>query len=86
MTKAKEIFSLQRCKGRTECSVPYIKWHSISSDLCTESGEELGCKDFVAKWHLFCQKLGNHMNKDNEGAALKLLITTIITRNNPSCV
>ena len=56
------------------------------NDTDVETGEELACKDFVAKWHLFLQKVGNHMNKDNEGASLKLLITTIITRNNPSCV
>ena len=58
----------------------------MTSISCAETGEDLDCKAFVAKWHLFCQKLGNHMHKDNEGAALKLLITTIITRNNPSCV
>lgn len=34
---------------------------------------------FIAKWHGFCQKLSSHVNKDDQGVALKLLITTIVT-------
>jgi hypothetical protein len=46
-----------------------------------EGSAEARMEDFIAKWDTFCGKLGSQMNKDTEGAALKLLITTIHTRN-----
>ena len=55
-----------------------------SLGLCgAENGEESGLETFNGRWHHFCQKLGSHMAKDDQGAAVKLLITTIITRDNP---
>ena len=50
--------------------------------LVAETGEDAPCVPFLLRWRYFCQKLSTYMSKDDQGAALKLLITTFITRDN----